>query len=167
MRRLITALVASTTMLAALLPGAAHAEPRPASAHPAATHTASSALAFVSTMLDQVPLTTFSTIAGSATHDAWFDWTTDWCSAPLIGNTGRSFNFTQSCRRHDFGYRNLPLIERRTGVDTWNHNSRLAVDRRFLADMRAHCASRSMFLRPTCYAWAQTFYGAVRIAGGP
>lgn len=124
-------------------------------------------MTFVNRMLYGVPLTEFSAAAASTAHDTWFDWTTDWCSAPLVGNTGRSFNFTQSCRRHDFGYRNLPLVERRTGFDAWNHNTRLAVDRKFLADMRAHCATRSVFLRPTCYAWAQTFYSAVRIAGGP
>lgn len=38
------------------------------------------------------------------------DWSTDYCSAPFVGNTGRSFNFRLPCQRHDFGYRNLKII---------------------------------------------------------
>ncbi len=38
------------------------------------------------------------------------DWTTDGCSAPVVGGQGRSFNFTQACVRHDFGYRNTKKL---------------------------------------------------------
>jgi hypothetical protein len=48
------------------------------------------------------------------------DWTTDYCSSPLVGNTGRSFNFTTPCRRHDFGYRNFKLLSKNTGIPFWN-----------------------------------------------
>ena len=82
-------------------------------------------------------------VATSATGDRWFDWTSDGCSAPLVGNTGLSFNFRDPCRRHDFGYRNLsaartPLrhVARRSGTRT----NRRRVDRQFLADMK--CALR-------------------------
>ncbi|MBI4882478.1 MAG: hypothetical protein HY826_00320 [Actinobacteria bacterium] len=101
--------------------------------------------------------------------DPRFDWSTDNCSAPLIGDTGRSFNFRDPCRRHDFGYRNLQLMERRyAGAGAyWNATNRRRVDEMFLADMRTHCRSRSLPLRPTCQVWAETFFRAVRIAGGP
>lgn len=121
-------------------------------------------IAFVETMLYRTTLSSFVTTATSAPN-ARFDWTTDHCSAPLIGSTGLSFDFTNACRRHDFGYRNLKLIEQRHGVDSWNSASRKKADQQFLGDMRNHCAGRSLALRTQCYAWAQTFYAAVRVAG--
>ena len=100
--------------------------------------------------------------------DSWFDWSTDFCSAPLVGNTGRSFNFTEPCRRHDFGYRNTKLLDQRYGEGRyWNGESRRRVDQQFLADMKASCRARSVLLLPTCMSWAYTFYGAVRTFGGP
>ena len=98
--------------------------------------------------------------------DPWFDWTTDLCSAPLVGSTGRSFNFGNSCRRHDFGYRNLQLLDRRYGPGHWNSAARRRVDQLLLADMRRHCWSRPWYDEPTCLAWAETFYAVVRLAGG-
>ncbi len=38
------------------------------------------------------------------------DWTTDGCSAPIVGSEGRSFNFRTACDRHDFGYRNFKAL---------------------------------------------------------
>jgi hypothetical protein len=130
----------------------------------AAGHNANDDLAYVDRMLFETSIKDFR----RAQHDGdrWFDWSTDGCSAPLVGNTGRSFDFTASCARHDFGYRNLRQLEDRYGVDDWNSTSRKQVDQQFLEDMRAHCHGRSFLLRPTCYAWAQTFYTAVRLAGG-
>ena len=146
--------------------GSLLAVPAAATAKPGAS--ASGDAAYVEAMLFTVPLGEFITNTTSR-HSRRFDWTTDWCSAPLVGSTGRSFDFHAACRRHDFGYRNLPLLERRWGKGStyWNHAARLRVDRQFLADMRAHCATRSVFLRPTCRAWARTFYVAVRSFGGP
>lgn len=95
----------------------------------------------------------------SPEHDPDLDYTNNGCSAPLIGSSGISWNFLQACVRHDFGYRNykrLGLFDER----------RAAVDRIFLDDMRDHCASRSLPLRPTCYQRAVQFYGAVRAFGG-
>ena len=90
-------------------------------------------------------------------------WRTNGCSAPLVGDTGLSFNFRNSCRRHDFGYRNLKLLDRRYGGGFWNPTSRRRVDQQFLADMKAHCHTRALWLRPTCLGWAQTYYIAVRV----
>jgi hypothetical protein len=119
--------------------------------------------AFVERMLYTTSMSGFIAAVGS---DTWFDWNTDLCSAPLVGNTGRSFNFTKACRRHDFGYRNLQLIDRRYGGGHWNSSSRKRVDQQFLADMKRHCWARPWYDEPTCLAWAETFYAGVRIAGG-
>ncbi|MBJ7426381.1 MAG: hypothetical protein JHD22_05530, partial [Ilumatobacteraceae bacterium] len=43
----------------------------------------------------------------------WFDQSSDLCSAPVIGSTGRSFDFTQACERHDFAYRNYKLLDKK------------------------------------------------------
>ena len=134
----------------------------PASAGP--PHTASADQAYVERLLYSTPMNTFIATVGT---DNWFDWSTDLCSAPLVGNTGRTFNFTNSCRRHDFGYRNLQLLDRRYGVGHWNSATRRRVDQQFLLDMKRHCWSRPWYDEPTCLAWAETFYAVVRIAGGP
>lgn len=119
--------------------------------------------AYVDSMLHGVSMGQFLDAVGD---DPWFDWSTDLCSAPLVGSTGVSFDFRHPCRRHDFGYRNLKLIDRRYGTDQWNSTSRRTTDDRFLVDMRAHCRTRSLFLQPSCLSWAQVFYTAVRVAGG-
>jgi hypothetical protein len=125
-------------------------------------------------LLFGMPLAQFSRTAAVRTgidgrpNDTWFDWSTDWCSAPLVGNTGRSFDFTAACRRHDFGYRNAHLLDRRYGTGMfWNAVFRKSIDEQLLTDMRDHCRGRSLALQPTCFAWAYTFYAAVRVAGGP
>lgn len=162
MRKLIPLLVAVTSVLTVLLPACAGL----ASAAPV-RHGATD-LAVVERLLYATSLSAFVRTA-SAPPDRWFDWTTDHCSAPLVGNTGLSFNFTDACRRHDFGYRNLQLLERRYGAGAtyWNAVSRQRVDRQLLADARAHCATRAITLRTQCRTWAHTFYLAVRVAGGP
>lgn len=92
-------------------------------------------------------------------RDPDLDYSNNGCSAPLIGSSGISWNFLQACVRHDFAYRNY----KRLGLFG---ERRAAVDRVFFEDMRDHCASRSLPLRPTCYQRATQFYGAVRAFGG-
>lgn len=161
MRARTTLLVAATTALAVtsltLAPIAG-----PTAAAPIRSATADRW--YVDTMLFRVTMGYFLASIGS---DPWFDWSTDLCSAPLVGSTGRSFDFRHPCRRHDFGYRNLRLIDRRYGTHHWNSTTRKAVDDRFLRDMLDHCVTRSEWLRTTCRWWAQTFYAAVRLFGGP
>jgi hypothetical protein len=111
-----------------------------------------------------IPLDEFSKIAQSPTRDKRLDWTTDGCSAPIIGSTGRTFDFTEPCRRHDFAYRNFKVID---GGAKWTSTLRDRVDRRFRSDMRAHCTKRSRLDRPTCRTWAETFYRFVRTYAGP
>ena len=170
MRHLLRVLVAVTIVLTV---------PSPAFAGPALGHDPVSDLHTVEQLLYATPLTDFTAIAVHG--DAWLDFSTDFCSAPLVGNTGRSFDFHEPCRRHDFGYRNLKLLDHRWSCPSrpagqtcsppggygtyWNAASRKRVDQQLLADMRSHCRSRPWYDEPTCYAWAETFYAAVRIAG--
>lgn len=85
-------------------------------------------------------------------------WTTDLCSSPARG-TGVSFDFTNACIRHDFGYRNYKKL----GLFT--ENKRGTVDGIFLKDMKEHCSTRSVLLKPGCYAAAGRYYTAVRNFG--
>jgi Flp pilus assembly pilin Flp len=104
------------------------------------------------------PLQDVLDYVASDDRDPRLDYTTDLCSAPVVGSTGVSFDFTESCVRHDFGYRNtkdLGLFEERKDD----------IDRVFLKDMRAHCATRSVLLRGSCYRWAVRFYAGVRAFG--
>jgi Prokaryotic phospholipase A2 len=156
MRVLLSVLVAVTSILTAA---------SPVSAGPA--HSAKADQAYVENMLYSVSIDQFNT-AADTTGDRWFDWTTDWCSAPLVGSTGRSFDFRAPCRRHDFGYRNLRLLDRRYGGggQYWNDGTRRRVDQQLLSDMKSHCRARPWFEEATCRLWADTFYSVVRVAGG-
>jgi Prokaryotic phospholipase A2 len=152
-RHLLGVLVAVTILLTVASPATA-----------GSVHSASADQAFVERLLYSTPIAGFVNAVDS---DPWFDWSTDLCSAPLVGNTGRSFNFTNACRRHDFGYRNLVLLDHRYGGGHWSSASRQRVDLLFRSDMRNHCYSRPWYDEPTCLAWAETFYRVVRLVGGP
>ena len=89
------------------------------------------------------------------------DWATDYCSAPIVGNEGRSFNFRSACMRHDFAYRNY----RRLGV--LDAPLRDAVDEVFHSDLVDSCLPKRVSLRLRCLAWAEVFFEMVRVAGGP
>ena len=149
MRLRLAVLVAVTTILT--VPSPAWAGPTPSAR---SGYTAAGDWAYVQHAL-AVPMPVF--VATRSTGDRWYDWTTDGCSAPLLGDTGWSYDFRRSCWRHDFGYRNLKRMEQRwgSGHTWWNATNRSMVDHRFLADMRAHCATRSFLLRGACSVWAQ------------
>lgn len=89
------------------------------------------------------------------------DWTTDGCSAPVVGDSGRSFNFRSACIRHDFGYRNYKA----RGVFTTEARTR--IDGQFRRDLDASCAPKLRTFKVRCVAWAEIFFGAVRAAPGP
>jgi|GEM_PF-218338 len=179
MRRTLHVLVAVTSVLTAATP--ALAEATPSRSAPAPSAAAEDDAWYVEHLLHEIRLTDF--VALAAAGDGWFDMSTDFCTAPLVGTTGRSFDFHDACRRHDFGYRNLKLLDRRYHCADrppdrvcsspgrhgrfWNASSRARADRRFLADMRGHCAARPWYEEATCRGWAETFYRAVRVAGGP
>lgn len=86
------------------------------------------------------------------------DWTTDYCSNSP--DSGPGFNFKNACTRHDFGYRNY----KRYGV--FNSGGKDYTDYIFYNDMKADCAARSWYQRPTCYSLAWTYYQAVKNFGG-
>ncbi len=165
MRIIVRVLVAVTSILTVLTPSA---PPTLASRGSRESETA-----HLDRLLFHTSLAEFTSIAATRvgpdgrSGDASLDWTTDLCSAPYIRSTGRSFDFGNACRRHDFGYRNSVLLERRWAVDIWNHDARERIDQQLLSDMKQHCKRRRLVDRPTCTAWAYTFYGAVRVAGGP
>ena len=130
---------------------------------------------------EKLSLLSSFTQTNTASYDAWnaarqnqpawadytLNWSTDYCSSSPDNPLG--FDFALSCYRHDFGYRNLRLLERRYGRGAlyWNHANRRTVDQRFRSDMLAHCAIRAPWLRTQCRWWAATYYTAVRLAGGP
>ena len=88
------------------------------------------------------------------------DWTTDGCSAPVVGGEGRSFNFTQACVRHDFGYRNLKRLGQ------FNEAARAQIDEQFQRDLESPCSRQVRTRKVRCILWAETFYVAVRATGG-
>lgn len=112
----------------------------------------------------QRPLSVFVREAQSAHHDARLDWSTDGCSAPVVGSTGRSFDFYEACWRHDFAYRNYARIN--NGA-LWTSRLRARVDAVFRKDMAQHCATRARSIRTTCRRWSNVFYTAVRTYGSP
>ena len=114
-------------------------------------------LAFVERQID-APLADF--LRARATADPRFDWSTDGCSAPVVGSRGLTFDFRDACLRHDFGYRNLKALGR------FDAARKLRADERFLDDMRASCARRRHALvRARCRDWALLFFLAVRRFG--
>src|SRR5688500_11712487 len=101
--------------------------------------------------LMEVPLEDFLSYRSSPDRDRRLDYSTDECTAPVVGSSGRTFDFTEACLRHDFGYRNygrLGLIDER----------RREVDALFLADMQAHCATRPPAEAISCLGWARDFH---------
>lgn len=85
-----------------------------------------------------------------------FDWSTDYCSSSPDNPLG--FNFTMSCARHDFGYRNYKAV----GQFPANKGR---VDSAFYEDLKRKCATYSSWVRPACYSLAWTYYTAVRNFG--
>ena len=89
------------------------------------------------------------------------DWTTDGCSAPIVGSEGRSFNFRTACDRHDFGYRNFK------NLGLFDTSTRTLIDEQLHRDMNKACDSQRRTFKVRCIAWSEVFYTMVRAAGGP
>ncbi|MBG0814896.1 phospholipase [Planomonospora sp. ID82291] len=86
-------------------------------------------------------------------------WSSDDCS--FIGDQG-VFDFTASCRRHDFGYRNYKQQNRFT------KEGRRRIDENFRNDMNATCNRYSGWRSAqgvVCRAEARAYYSFVRVVG--
>ena len=81
-----------------------------------------------------------------------FDWSTDYCSASPDQPLG--FDFRMPCWHHDFGYRNYKAV----GAFAANKSH---VDDMFYFDLKTKCATYNVFVRPSCYSLAWTYYQAV------
>jgi hypothetical protein len=67
---------------------------------------------------------------------------------------------TDSCRRHDFGYRNYKEQVRLTS------DNRLKIDDKFKSDMHNECKKYRGLAERKCKAIADAYYDAVRLFGG-
>ncbi|KAM4054625.1 prokaryotic phospholipase A2 domain-containing protein [Hirsutella rhossiliensis] len=92
------------------------------------------------------------------------DWTTDGCSVPGVRQAlakypglPKFFDFADPCTRNDFAYRNYPKSAL--------NSRRNAVDKQFLEDMKAVCATSIRILKDPCLVLANSYYAAVRIIG--
>ncbi|MGA1388151.1 MAG: phospholipase A2, partial [Ilumatobacteraceae bacterium] len=97
----------------------------------------------------------------------WLITSTDGCSAPIVGSSGRSFNFRLACERHDLAYANYSVLSRLSLGVEWNASLRAKVDDRFQRDLQDTCSKRRHSERLRCDAWAVLFFHAVRLAAGP
>ncbi|KAF8425279.1 prokaryotic phospholipase A2-domain-containing protein [Tirmania nivea] len=86
------------------------------------------------------------------------NWTDDGCSNSPDRPAG--FNFLHSCQRHDFGYRNFKKQNRFTKAN------RLRIDDKFKSDLYNECENHGIIKRTACKRIADTYYIAVRTAGG-
>lgn len=102
--------------------------------------------------LFETSLDDFTSIRADRPHDGQLDWSTDACSWSPDEPLG--YEFTQSCHRHDFGYRNYQQQDRFT------ESHRLRIDNRFRADMYSECDGDV-----TCQGVANVYYFAVRQFG--
>lgn len=85
-----------------------------------------------------------------------FDWSTDYCSSSPDNPLG--FDFTLSCYRHDFGYRNYKAIGQFPA-------NKPRLDSAFYEDLKRKCNTYSSVVRPACLALAWTYYQAVSVFG--
>jgi hypothetical protein len=121
-------------------------------------------VAAVHSVMFRTSLASFVSLAHSSHRDMRLDWSTDGCSVPVIGSTGRTFDFTDACHRHDFGYRNFKALE---NGKWWTPTLRHRIDRVFHHDMMHDCNRRPKTAQKLCRAWAKTFYKSVRAYAGP
>ena len=139
-RGLLTAATAACLML--MTAGTAHADLTDAELR-----------AVTDDYLYDISLSDFTILRGEKPHADQLDWSSDSCSYSPDDPLG--YEFTESCDRHDFGYRNYKAQTR------FNEDTRLTIDDNFLADMNGSCGDDS-----TCRGVATLYYEAVRQFGG-
>lgn len=171
MRRVIACVVA------ALLPShvAAAAAPSPATPIVASSLSAPSVAPspapdrlIIDRLVFDVPLSQFRLERSRAKRQhRWLITTTDGCTAPLVGSSGKSFDFRLACERHDLAYANYSTLSRLNLGVAWDAELRARVDDQFQRDLQALCALRRHSERLRCDAWVVVFFHAVRLAAGP
>ncbi|KAB8077245.1 prokaryotic phospholipase A2-domain-containing protein [Aspergillus leporis] len=99
--------------------------------------------------------------AREAREPPCFDWSSDDCT--MAPDMPVGFNFEPSCRRHDFGYRNVGAQERLTEA------LRKRIDDVFKRDLYNECGRQSGFSqvwrRIMCLTVAEVYYRAVVLCG--
>ncbi|MDB1087779.1 phospholipase [Streptomyces sp. ACA25] len=148
-RRLSTTVAALATTLLALVAIAAPATAAPADkAQVLSSWTQTSAASYN------------SWAAANSNKGAWsaygFDWSTDYCSWSPDNPLG--FPFSQSCARHDFGYRNYKAAGQFSA-------NKARLDSAFYEDLKRVCNRYTGATRTTCNGTAWTYYQAVRAFG--
>ncbi|PRW64424.1 phospholipase [Actinopolyspora mortivallis] len=133
-----------TTLCAALLGGTTTAQ---------AATTGQDPRALTDHYLFEITLEEFVHVRSERPHRDELDWSSDACSYSPDEPLG--YEFTASCQRHDFGYRNYKKQGRFT------EQNRRAIDDNFRADMYSSCAGEAL-----CERAADLYYLAVRQFGG-
>lgn len=125
-------------------------------------------LGVVDHLVFNTPLASFRSERARAKRvHRWLITATDGCSAPLVGSSGRSFNFRLACERHDLAYANYAALARLGIGREWNAGLRAVVDNQFQRDLQATCVTRRRSERLRCDAWVVVFFHTVRAAAGP
>lgn len=94
----------------------------------------------------------------------YYDWSSDECSAPLVGNG--QYNFEWPCRRHDFSWRNLKRGEARyPRHDMWSVKNKAVSDRQFREDLYLHCDLNFDARYQACMVEARIYHYAVSYHG--
>ena len=107
-------------------------------------------------LLFSVSLASFLS-AKQAQNPAGLDWSDDGCSASPDKPLG--FNFLDSCKRHDFGYRNYKAQGRFT------EPNRGKIDGKLMQDLTNECNKLSVIPKAACLGVAEIYYEAVRKFG--
>lgn len=94
--------------------------------------------------------------ARNSQNPSGLDWISDNCSNSPDNPLG--FQFTPSCQRHDFGYRNYKKQKRFTGAN------KAEIDLNFKDDLYDECAKYGDD-QDTCEDTADVYYDAVRLFG--
>ncbi|NDG10789.1 MAG: hypothetical protein EB111_02920 [Actinobacteria bacterium] len=180
MRRLVACCFA-TTLLASMMhaeavaalvvkPSAGHSMNRRGSVMPSlrSVMPGSPDVAVLDRLVFSTPLQQFRIERSRAKRlHRWIITATDGCTAPLIGSSGKSFDFRVACERHDLAYANYSTLSRMNLGVEWDAALRARVDDQFQRDLQESCLRRRHSERLRCDAWVVVFFHAVRLAAGP